>query len=80
MNANEAIEILNDCYDSEIGGYCGRSQEVAKLIQSLQAENERLRVIEEKARAVVKTYREWGNDALSFELDELEDALKGGAK
>lgn len=49
MNANEAIDILNDCYDSEIGGYCGRSQEVAKFIQSLQAENDRLRKVEEKA-------------------------------
>lgn len=62
-----------------------RCNEIASLIETLQAQNERLRKIEEKARAVIearKTMKHIERSSSFFELiatlNKLQDALKGG--
>ena len=82
-NGNGRVERM-DAKKPELCGSCHRRHKAK--IETLQAENERLRNIEEKARAVIearKTMKHIERSSSFFELiaalNELQDALKGGS-
>ena len=82
MDADTYIDKLID----EANTLRGKIYELSKAIRQLQAENERLRKIEEKAKAVIearKTMKHIERSSSFFELiatlNELQDALKGGS-